>query len=83
MIGFSLAKEARNREKKYISIDSRWGHLPYIEVAKRSELDAETASRVAKLADQIGIPVIWSVTDSAAAEFVKENINKEVKLIEE
>jgi sialic acid synthase SpsE len=62
-------------EKKYISIDSRWGHLPYIEVAKRSELDAETASRVAKLADQIGIPVIWSVTDSAAAEFVKEYCN--------
>jgi sialic acid synthase SpsE len=49
--------------------------LPYIEVAKRSELDKETAVRVTKLADQIGIPVIWSVTDSTAAEFVKEYCN--------
>jgi sialic acid synthase SpsE len=62
-------------EKKYVSIPSRWGHLPYIEVAKRSELDKETAVRVTKLADQIGIPVIWSVTDSTAAEFVKEYCN--------
>ena len=70
-----------DENKKYVSIPSRWGHLPYIEVAKRSELDKETASRVAKLADQIGIPVIWSVTDSAAAEFVKEFCNaKTVKL---
>ena len=64
-----------DENKKYVSIPSRWGHLPYIEVAKRSELDKETASRVAKLADQIGIPVIWSVTDSTAAEFVKEYCN--------
>ena len=62
-------------EKKYVSIPSRWGHLPYIEVAKRSELDKETAVRVTTLADQIGIPVIWSVTDSTAAEFVKEYCN--------
>ena len=64
-----------DENKKYVSIPSRWGHLPYIEVAKRSELDKETAVRVTKLADQIGIPVLWSVTDSAAAEFVKEYCN--------
>jgi sialic acid synthase SpsE len=64
-----------DENKKYVSIPSRWGHLPYIEVAKRSELDKETAVRFSKLADQIGIPVIWSVTDSTAAEFVKEYCN--------
>ena len=62
-------------EKKYVSIPSRWGHLPYIEVAKRSELDKETAVRFSELADYIGIPVIWCVTDSTAAEFVKEHCN--------
>jgi sialic acid synthase SpsE len=62
-------------EKKYISIPSRWGHLSYLEVAKRSELDEESAVQISKLADHIGIPVIWSVTDSTAAEFVKEYCN--------
>lgn len=67
--------------KKYIAIPSRWGHLPYIEVAKRSELDEESAGQITELADQIGIPVIWCVTDSTAAEFVKEICNaKTVKL---
>lgn len=59
-------------EKKYVSIPSRWGHLPYLEVAKRSELDPDTAAHIVGLAKRIGIPVIWSVTDSKAAEFVKE-----------
>jgi sialic acid synthase SpsE len=68
-------------EKKYISIPSRWGHLSYLEVAKRSELDEETAKQFSSLAKQIGIPVIWSVTDSQAAEFVKEFCDaKTVKL---
>jgi sialic acid synthase SpsE len=62
-------------EKKYISIPSRWGHLPYLEVAKRSELDVHTAVEFTRLAKHIGIPVIWSVTDSTAAEFVKEYCN--------
>ena len=64
-------------EKKYVSIPSRWGHLPYIEVAKRSELDSRSAKHISSLAKQIGIPIIWSVTDSAAAEFVKEYCNAE------
>lgn len=61
--------------KKYISITSRWGNLPYIEVAKRSELDVDTAKKLVDLSDHIGIPIIWSVTDSVAAEFVKEHCN--------
>lgn len=62
-------------EKKYVSIPSRWGHLPYLEVAKRSELDEDSATQLTKLAERIGIPIIWSVTDSTAAEFVKEYCN--------
>lgn len=71
----STPKLLVDENKKYVSIPSRWGHLPYIEVANHSELDKDTGSRVAKLAEHIGIPVIWSVTDSAAAEFVKEYCN--------
>jgi sialic acid synthase SpsE len=68
-------------EKKYVSIPSRWGHLPYLEVAKRSELDAKSAEHITALAKQIGIPIIWSVTDSQSAEFVKEHCDaKHVKL---
>ena len=69
----STPKLLIDENKKYVSIPSRWGHLPYIEVANRSELDAETAAHIAKLAEHIGIPIIWSVTDSVAAEFVKEH----------
>jgi|LauGreDrversion4_2_1035121.scaffolds.fasta_scaffold76007_3 sialic acid synthase SpsE len=65
-------------EKKYVSIPSRWGHLPYLEVAKRSELDVDTATHIVTLAERIGIPVVWCVTDSVAAEFVKEHCNATV-----
>lgn len=65
-------------EKKYVSIPSRWGHLPYLEVAKRSELDVDTATYIVALAERIGIPIVWSVTDSVAAEFVKEHCNATV-----
>lgn len=65
-------------EKKYVSIPSRWGHLPYLEVAKRSELDTDTATHIVALAERIGIPIVWSVTDSVAAEFVKEHCNATV-----
>ncbi len=75
VISKSTPKLLIPEEKKYISISSRWGHLPYIEVAKRSELDEHTAAEFARLAKNIGIPVIWSVTDSTAAEFVKEHCN--------
>jgi sialic acid synthase SpsE len=65
-------------EKKYVSIPSRWGHLPYLEVAKRSELDVDTATHIVTLAKRIGIPIVWCVTDSVAAEFVKEHCNATV-----
>lgn len=62
-------------EQKYVSVSSTWGNLPYIEVANRSEISAENAIHVAGLCEQIGIPLIWCVTDSVAAEFVKEFCN--------
>lgn len=65
-------------EKKYVSIPSRWGHLPYLEVAKRSELDEDSSTHIVSLAQRIGIPIIWSVTDSKAAEFVKEYCNADI-----
>lgn len=81
VISKSTPKLIIPEEKKYVSIPSRWGHLPYVEVAKRSELDEESAVQITKLADHVGIPIIWSVTDSTAAEFVKEYCNaKTVKL---
>ena len=58
--------------KKYVSIQSKWGSLPYIEVAKKSEIDLENVKKINELTEQIGIPVIWSVTDSEAASWVKE-----------
>ena len=63
--------------KKYISINSKWGSLPYLEVAKRSEVSPPTVEHVVQLCNRIGIPLIWSVTDSTAAEFVKEYANPE------
>ena len=60
-------------EKRYVSIPSKWGNLAYIEVAKRSELTSDNARSVSSMCKQIGIPLIWSVTDSPSAEFVKEH----------
>lgn len=60
-------------EKKYVSISSRWGNLPFFEVAMLSEISKENSKKLTDLAVQIGIPIIWSVTDSVAAEFVKEH----------
>lgn len=61
--------------KKYIAIDSKWGNLPYIEVARRSEVTPSTVKHIINLCNRIGIPLIWSITDSTAAEFVKEYAN--------
>jgi sialic acid synthase SpsE len=66
------------KDKKYISISSKWGTLPYIEVANRSELSPPTVDHVLKIANHIGIPLIWSVTDSTAAEFVKNYANAQI-----
>ena len=60
-------------EKKYVAIQSSWGTKSYLEVAKLSEIDVSHAQAFTELCDRIGIPVIWSVTDTTAAEFVKEH----------
>ena len=59
-------------EKKYVSIETEWGSLPYVEAAKRSELTEENAAKLVALSKDVGIPLIWSVTDSTAAEFVRD-----------
>lgn len=59
--------------KKYVSIPSKWGHLPYIEVAKNSEIDLENTYKLQALAKQIGIQLIWSTTDMDSAAWIKEN----------
>lgn len=64
-----------SENKKYLSIDSKWGNLPYIEVAKKSEIDELNCKKLRNLIDEIGIPLIWSVTDSEAANWVKDNTN--------
>jgi sialic acid synthase SpsE len=63
------------KNKQYVSIESKWGHLPYIEVAKKSEIDDLNAKKIKDLVEEIGIPLIWSVTDSEAAVWVKEHSN--------
>lgn len=59
--------------KKYISIQSKWGNLPYIEVANKSEIDELNVHKLNKLTEEIGIPVIWSITDTEACAWVIEN----------
>tara|TARA_A100001391_G_C5059486_1_gene275655 strand:+ start:541 stop:1299 length:759 start_codon:yes stop_codon:yes gene_type:complete len=59
--------------KQYLQIDSKWGSLPYLEVAKRSEIDEENCEKVLNLIEQIGIPLKWSVTDVESALWVKRN----------
>ena len=59
-------------DKKYVALDTPWGTLPYIDLAKRSEISFENAEALQSHCDSIGIPIIWSVTDTYAAEFVVE-----------
>ena len=60
-------------DKQYVSIPSKWGHLPYIDVAKKSELSADNINRITDLCEEIGIPLIWSVTDIDALSFLREH----------
>ena len=60
-------------QKRYVAIPSRWGTKSYLDVARLSELDTDSTEFLCDLCEQIGIPVIWSVTDSAAADFVKSH----------
>lgn len=58
--------------KKYVGIQSKWGFIPYIEAAQKSELDDLNCKKLLALTEQIGIPLIWCVTDTEAGEWVKE-----------
>jgi sialic acid synthase SpsE len=62
-------------EKKYVPIPSKWGTKPYIEVAKLSELSKENAKQLSDFCNEIGIPVVWSVTDLEALSFVEDVCN--------
>lgn len=64
--------------KKYVAIETKWGTLPYLDAANRSEITYETTTQLAELCEQIGIPLIFSVTDSTAASFIKEVINPDI-----
>ena len=69
------------KNKKYVSIKSKWGNLPYLEVANKSEIDQLTAKKIKKLTEEIGIPVIWSITDTEAGSWVLENTDcKNIKI---
>jgi|TARA_B110000459_G_scaffold202669_1_gene256455 sialic acid synthase SpsE len=59
-------------EKKYLSINSKWGALPYLEVATKSELTVTTTKQIVEFCEQIGIPIIWSITDIESLMFVIE-----------
>jgi sialic acid synthase SpsE len=69
-------------EKKYLSMPSPWGNISYIDLARRREISAEHTEEVLKLCEQIGIPLIWCVTDAISAEFARQhsNGNSTVKL---
>ena len=58
--------------KKYVGIQTRWGFIPYIEAAQKSELDDLNCKKLLDLTEQIGIPLIWCVTDTEAGEWVKD-----------
>lgn len=67
--------------KKYVSINSKWGYLPYLEVANKSEVDELTVRKINELTEEIGIPVIWSITDTEAGAWVLENTKcSEIKI---
>ncbi len=73
VIGKSTPVKAIPKNKKYIPITSKWGTMAYLEVAKRSEVSPENAKELTKFCKEIGIPLIWSVTDSQAGAWIREH----------
>jgi sialic acid synthase SpsE len=68
-------------EKKYLSIESKWGALPYLEVARKSELTIDTTNQLVNFCKEIGIPLIFSVTDIESLMFVMEETDtRQIKL---
>lgn len=66
------------KNKKYVPIASKWGTMAYIDVAKRSELTPSNAIAITEFCKDIGIPLIWSVTDDQAAAWVNEHCNAHI-----
>lgn len=64
-------------EKKYLPVESRWGTIPYIDYARKSEVSSELATSISKLCNHIGITLIWCVTDIESASFIKEHCEPE------
>jgi len=75
VINKSTPEKCIPKEKKYVPIKSKWGTKAYIDVAIKSELDEHNIKFVHGLCKDIGIPLIWSVTDQQAintlTDFVK------------
>ena len=75
VIGKSTPVKTIPATKKYVPIQSKWGTMAYLEVAKRSEISTENAIELRDFCDNIGIPLIWSVTDNQACAWVREHCN--------
>lgn len=75
VIGKSTPVKTIPKSKKYVPIQSKWGTMAYIDVAKRSEVSSENAKQLTKFCNDIGIPLIWSVTDNQAGAWVREHCN--------
>lgn len=73
VIGKSTPVKTIPKNKKYIPIQSKWGTMAYLDVAKRSEVSPENAKALTDFCDSIGIPLIWSVTDNQAGAWVREH----------
>lgn len=68
-------------DKKYVPIPSKWGTKSYLDVARLSEISVDHAQQLTEFCNDIGIPVVWSVTDMEALLFVQEHCDaKTVKL---
>lgn len=72
VIGKSTPVKTVPKNKKYVPIQSKWGTMAYIDVAKRSEVSPENAIDLSNFCNEIGIPLIWSVTDNQAGAWVHE-----------
>lgn len=69
------------KHKRYVAMESKWGELPYLEVANKSELDDLNVKKFNDLTNQIGIPVIWCITDIQAGDWVLEHTTcKDIKI---
>ena len=74
VINKSTPEQCIPKEKKYVPIASKWGTKAYIDVAIKSELDETNIKFVDSLCTEIGIPLIWSVTDQQALNSIADHV---------